>query len=1569
MSDGLKTQIELSADASGVEAGVGRAKRSLADLGKAASGVGQQTKAGLEGATGAAEKFTATQLRGIESIKRQSIAVTEGRAALLEYKAATQGITEAAGPYIARIRDAEKAQIGLGLSAKQTAFALRGVPAQFTDIVTSLQGGQRPMQVLLQQGGQLKDMFGGIGPAARALGGYVAGLVTPFTVGAAALGGIAYAASEGAKELREFQNAATMTGGAIGLSTSQFVSLRDSIASVAGTRGKAAETLTEIAQNGRLAGASVQGIAEAAILMEKATGQSIKKTVEQFGELAKTPLESAIKLNEQYHFLTVATYQQIKALEDQGRTAKAAEVAERSLAESLKGRAQSVIDSAGVMEKAWRGIIGTAKAAWDAMLGVGRDLSTSERIAQAKANVARIEAQIAAVGSFGETGGGAAVGGVSASRKAALKVELGDENLVLASLQERLRLEQRTADSLAAQADQVAARARFDKDGLQYLSKREKMEREIAQARNDGLRAGYSEAVIQKKILGIREQYKESGSANSGEMAVQSLRARIAVEEEYIERLRQHGLEADKTTEGEKAVARIQHELQTSIKGTARAYKEQELAAAQQLVVREKERDSILASLKAQKEAREETERQITAVGRAADSIADQARAQEAANAVWGKGKTAIEAMELAQMRATLAQAEGSDRFDPKYIAALNAKVDAQQRFVDALNAADFKGLNEQALEYSRSITEQSKIYEDELRLVSLTAIEREKLLAVRKVELEIAKRLAEVDRSSLTQGQKDTLRASIVDTGERDKQLAVQKVIVSDWQKTSDSINQSLTDALLRGFESGKGFARNLRDTLINMFKTMVLRPTISAALNPVANAVNGFVQPIVSGITNGIASSIGLGNLAPAAGMLSGGSMFGTAAGATLSNGLVSGFGTNMANIATLAEGGSMLGAIGAAAPYLAIAAVAVSALLKDRGGPKADGRYGADLVSGIGSGDNSLESGAKSLVESLQSQYATLAKSFGATAAIQFGAGISRDPKGTSPTFLDVVARRDGELLFNSQNRSVGRSDEDLTAAIAASTTETLIAALKASDLAPKFRSFFDTLADDADTAAQTAALSIATNAQTIYGAFEKLGPSFAYVGDMAVQATSRLIDAGGGIEKLSASLSSYYDNFYTAEEKRQNVARSISDTLADSGVSLSPDQLLGMSRGGFRSLVEEFAAMGDAGESTYLALIGVNGAFASISDSIEQVPSVVQSIADSTSAAVEAAKSAKLAFAELRQEIALRGVTDAVTKAQDSLTSSLATLRTAYDGQNSILQSVIDKNLSWADSLKEARLALDQGPLSGISGREQYLRARSALTGATPENSLGLVNSFLEAAKTQSRTGLDYLREVAKGRGVLSAQESVARGAASEAQQQIDAMKGLVSPLIDLTDGVVSLRQAIIDARDAKFGLGLSQLNQSTYGTSQATAGTFYDQFFKDEALRRGGDPAMIDQIGQFGGSIIDYLNSLPGYARGGLASGLSIVGEKGPELVDFNSPARIYNASQTAGMFATNAQLLDQMAKLTGEVQQLRAVVAGGQAKIAEATDRSAKTMDRWDVNGLAVRNPRAGTPLTTEVAA
>ena len=62
--------------------------------------------------------------------------------------------------------------------------------------------------------------------------------------------------------------------------------------------------------------------------------------------------------------------------------------------------------------------------------------------------------------------------------------------------------------------------------------------------------------------------------------------------------------------------------------------------------------------------------------------------------------------------------------------------------------------------------------------------------------------------------------------------------------------------------------------------------------------------------------------------------------------------------------------------------------------------------------------------------------------------------------------------------------------------------------------------------------------------------------------------------------------------------------------------------------------------------------------------------------------------------------------------------------------------------------------------------------------------------------------------------------------------------------------------------------------------------------------------------------------VPYYAKGGLASGLSMVGEQGPELVDFKTPARVYSNTAT-NQLLSNKELIEEIRRLRTEVSQLR----------------------------------------------
>lgn len=271
-----------------------------------------------------------------------------------------------------------------GKSSAQTAAAMRMIPAQMTDIVTGLATGQQPLTVLLQQGGQLNDMFGGIGPAAKALGGYVAGMVNPFTVAAAAVAALGYAYYKGSAEAGAFRQALVISGNIAGTSADQMATMAQSMRDVGMTTGKAAEIMTQLASTGQVAASDLKQFTATAAAMEKTLGVPVEQTVKAFAELGKAPVEASRKFNDEYHYLTAAVYEQIKALEDEGRTLQAGQLAQRTYKAAMDERTSSIQQNLGSLERAWGSVGDWARRAWDKMLDIGRPDSLEEKLAKAE---------------------------------------------------------------------------------------------------------------------------------------------------------------------------------------------------------------------------------------------------------------------------------------------------------------------------------------------------------------------------------------------------------------------------------------------------------------------------------------------------------------------------------------------------------------------------------------------------------------------------------------------------------------------------------------------------------------------------------------------------------------------------------------------------------------------------------------------------------------------------------------------------------------------------------------------------------------------------------------------------------------------------------------------------------------------------------------------------------------------------------------------------------------------------------------------------------------------------------
>ncbi len=307
---------------------------------------------------------------------------------------------EAFGEYQAKIDQARTALGGAdsalgktGMTAKATAAALRGVPAQFTDIFTSIAAGQPITMVALQQGGQLKDMFGGLGPAARALGGYILGLITPLTVSAAAAVALGYAFYKGTEETDAYSNALILTGNSAGLTADQLGSMAKQVSATVGTTGAAASVLASLAGSGKIAGDSFMDVAQAAVSMEEATGKAVSETIAEFVKLADDPVKASVALNTQYNYLTSSVYSQITALEQQGKHADAVKLATEAFADAINERTPKIIENLSWWEQGYNAV---AKAA-DNLKNIGRP-SIDDDIARMETNLA--SAQRGDVGAF-----------------------------------------------------------------------------------------------------------------------------------------------------------------------------------------------------------------------------------------------------------------------------------------------------------------------------------------------------------------------------------------------------------------------------------------------------------------------------------------------------------------------------------------------------------------------------------------------------------------------------------------------------------------------------------------------------------------------------------------------------------------------------------------------------------------------------------------------------------------------------------------------------------------------------------------------------------------------------------------------------------------------------------------------------------------------------------------------------------------------------------------------------------------------------------------------------------------
>ena len=162
-------------------------------------------------------------------------------------------------------------------------------------------------------------------------------------------------------------------------------------------------------------------------------------------------------------------------------------------------------------------------------------------------------------------------------------------------------------------------------------------------------------------------------------------------------------------------------------------------------------------------------------------------------------------------------------------------------------------------------------------------------------------------------------------------------------------------------------------------------------------------------------------------------------------------------------------------------------------------------------------------------------------------------------------------------------------------------------------------------------------------------------------------------------------------------------------------------------------------------------------------------------------------------------------------------------------------------------------------------------------------------------------------------------------AQEAGLSGSAYAGLINTTLARADAVAARLEAMAPANYQQESLTL--LAQIDASLAALEAGALTADQIVVNAIKAGADTTA-NGIRAIIAAITGA--SIPAFATGGAyAGGIALVGEAGPEVINFNRPGQVYTANQTRGMFAgggqgNTARLEALVETLTAEVSNLRA---------------------------------------------
>jgi len=1570
-----------------------------------------------------------------QALKQSGQSANEQVLALERYKTALMSIQKAAGN-------------------RQVDYLSRALGPQITDIAVGLATGQAPLTILLQQGGQLRDQFALAGVAGKDMGdmltkaaiGMVSSVKDVALAIGGALGGAFVAAGKSVKNfimditgtssaleyiryqialldgsngilmksflamgglltgviatgifaavaafiaygvaLKEvisqesaLSKAINLTGGSLGLTTDSALGLSETLAGSKGNVGAYLTAITDIAKAGNVTSDNLKTVAKTIVEVSRVTGLSSETLAKNFSKISEKPLEGLIPFAKELGTINVEILKHIQRLEKAGKYTEAAKIATDAYAGALRNAGKAIKEDMGFLEDFFFHIARGANMVWNEILNIGRATPLVKQLAKAQEELTSLQ-----------NGDGFMT---DQYRKNSIQVA----EAVIKGIENQITAQKKLGEVKANNVKEVVALER---------SLKTKDEKAIVVPMSRDI------SIIQKDY---NEQLRLAEGFARDERSV--LKARF--DAGLIERAEFITKDTDLLVRSEEKQLSVIESFRGKYK---KAYEEQTAAL-----------NKALGSTK------DEENRKVLKL-----SIENLTKDFNEFNATLDDTKTKIGSAFGAREQVALLEFEkaafASTKTFQEYArtqedVAANKKVDLQlqDRLTNAYGAeaSQIKAVAEETKKQTAEISKFTKAQEEAYKQYLIVLSNPASSLA----QLEAA---GGAYTTAMINANKAIAisRVSIENAG--------TDAVVAYYKQEYDRISNGVTDSIVTAlFEGGKAGSKKFRDLI-----TAELKKPITIMVKALVDATLGSsIQSFMGGSTGSAVGSAGgsmLGSMAASGGFV--GSV--ASAGQYFSTGFmntVAGTGASAGATAGASIGGANGFAMqaGAYAPYI-LAAVALVSLIKsldDSGTYHTGGGSKYSAAGGLTTGNTGGEffdvqygkqaidlttNITKAVVGILDSTAVAFGKTAGYEAATSFADDTSKDG-----AWGALLINKMGEKLIDwndtRENKWAPRNFSDGQQGI----TEYLN--LVASDvrklLIQETPGWADTMLNalgDAPTLENLAA--VVNQIGMIQQAFVKFGkvlPGFANISDTSIES---LLTLFGGIDNLNNSLSFFYENYFSEQEKAANLTTELTAQFRELGLELPT------TREAFRALVTAAREAGD--DKQVKNLLDLQQSFAQLVPVTEMLVGTVDVLTETMQDLLKERANLEVELLQVQgrtdeanaalRRIATEGFTEAEIAAYDYNQSlrdqiqsykdadeaiklqkenaekllqtrkqetdiALDSVRRAIDAEKELVQVRLDAAEKEERSIK-AVFDLLSSTISDIRGQSNAAGSLSSArdlisnainTGVLPDadklsDALNVVRRSIEstayATKTeQIKAGLKLANELQSLQDIAEPQLSAAERAVilaqdqlvildnqlKQAQLQVDALRGVDTSIVSLSTAMSNLAIAISAEAAAKAAVATSNKTSTTTGSQTSAGGYNLVRTATGATLNFPGGGShsvagpdavklLTDTYGLVsgpGGSLVRTR------ADGGYTPpGMTLVGEDGPELVNFSRPSMVYTAAQTSSLMGGSSS--EELAAIRQELIMLRAETRA----VVSNTSKTAKILDRSSPDGQSLQ--------------